>query len=201
MIQTFYPMRKLIVIVVLVFASVLANGQNAGSDNSNLEFLLSQDTTIHISYTTKKDNGIVPAYFVNNMQVSHSALSTILQNSIEKIRVEKDSFLIDNREYHGKIFVELKEGFEFKPIPLGEFERKYLDLPQGITIFSIDGNTIEEDYSQFVVNERGIYKIEVNSVIAIDDNTMVNVVNLITRTESNIKNSEKILLKGKQFLM
>ena len=160
-----------------------------------LKFLMEKDTVVRVVYNKENSNENNPAYFVNDFQLNTSSIRFIEPNTIENIVVEKDIFEANGRKYIGKIHIKLKENIEFKPISINALKTKYLDLPEFNTIFMIDGKIVYDNFNEVIVNERNIYKIEVQLLDNENEKLKLNIVNIITRTENNIKKYEEIRIK------
>ena len=206
-------MRKLLVSILITSSIISAYGQAADKDSlmkdtsisessygrlsdKKLKFLLEKDTVIRVVYNKGNNNGNTPAYFVNNFQLNSSSLKFIKPNSIEGIVVDNDVFESNGRKYNGKIHIKLKENIVFQPISISGLKTKHLKLPELSTIFMVDGSIVYDDIEDVIVNERNIYKIEVELFDNENEKLKLNIVNIITRTENNIKKSEEIRIKG-----
>ena len=161
-----------------------------------LKFLMEKDTIVRVVYNKEKNNENIPAYFVNDFQINNSSIKFIDPNSIEKLFVENGVFESNGRKYNGKIYIKLKENIEFKPISISDLKTKYLNLPELSTVFMVDGSIVYDNLNKVILNERNIYKIEVELLDNENEKLKLNTVNIITRTENNIKNSEEIKIRG-----
>jgi len=203
-------MKRIGIKTLLIFTTIIGNGQERIQDNLHIQQILSEkvsgihsknvlseeeikylievDTTIRVSYKEKDKKVIQPAYYVNGLFVKNLILLTINPNSIEEITVETGEFEKDNNRHSGKLHIKLKDWAEFKPITINKLKKEYLDLPYESSIIGIDNNLLNEYHDELVVNERNIYKIEVQRLQNGDEN--LNFINLITRTEKNIREAE-----------
>ena len=208
-------MKKILISILITSSMYSAYGQNADKDSlkkeikdyiiragnkgilsaEKLKFLMEKDTVVRVVYNKENSNENNPAYFVNDFQLNTSSIRFIEPNTIENIVVEKDIFEANGRKYIGKIHIKLKENIEFKPISINALKTKYLDLPEFNTIFMIDGKIVYDNFNEVIVNERNIYKIEVQLLDNENEKLKLNIVNIITRTENNIKKYEEIRIK------
>lgn len=206
-------MKRLGIFILVFFAVIVVFGQVPIKDSlriqqisginfrdiseEHIKYILERDTTVSVTHKSRKDPGSnQPAYYINGLFVNNLSISTINPATIEEITVEAGEFEKHNKKYTGKLFIKLKDGIEFKPIPFNELKKKYLDLPFEGSIVMIDNNILYDDYNALVINERGIYKIEVQTLPIENENLNLNVINLITRTEKNIRESESIRIRG-----
>ncbi|MCB9000413.1 MAG: hypothetical protein H6537_00370 [Bacteroidales bacterium] len=166
--------------------------------NEHLKFLLSEDTVIRVTYKKEKATNAMPAYLIDNKLFNPSIAYTLSPNAIEKMIVKNENVEVDGEKYHGLIQIQLKKDYAFNPISLNELKKKYLTPSDEQTILMVDGNIITKNYINFIVNERHIYKIEVQQVDNKEEGLNLKVINLITRTEDNIKNSNKIMIRGEK---
>jgi len=209
-------MKILLISIFITSSMISAYGQNADKDSlkkgikdyrvsagnygrlsdEKLKFLMEKDTIVRVVYNKEKNNENIPAYFVNDFQINNSSIKFIDPNSIENIFVENGVFESNGRKYNGKIYIKLKENIEFKPISISDLKTKYLNLPELSTIFMVDGSLVYDNLNDVIVNERNIYKIEVERLDSENGKLKLNTVNIITRTENNIKKSEEIKISG-----
>ena len=74
---------------------------------------------------------------------------------------------------------------------------KYTSIKENSTIFKIDNEIINADYDNYVIDENYILKINVEKFENSEEKLKFNIVNLITKTEENIKKSKEIIIRGK----
>lgn len=210
-------MKRLGILVLLFFAVIVGYGQDTIKDNlraqqilskrlsgtnfksiseEQIRYLLEEDTTVRVIYNKKTASHHQPAYYINGLFVNSLSLPVINPSTIEEITVETGVFEKDNKKYSGKLHIKLKDCFVFEPITLNELKNKYLDLPALNSILIIDNRIVYDDYHEFVINERDIYKIEVQTLRNENESLNLNIVNLFTRTEKNIRESESIKIRG-----
>lgn len=67
-------------------------------------------------------------------------------------------------------------------------------MPYETSIVGIDAKLLNVYHDELLVDEPSIYKIEVQSIQNGDEN--LNFINLITRTEKNIREAESIRIRG-----
>ncbi len=208
-------MKQQIYLMALLLTASLLHGQGAAMDpvlqskvsgieaksaignisEDQLKFLIEEDTTIRVDYIKKRVDPKPPAFFVNGVFAENLALTSMEPTTIEEIKVEKLEFRIGSQIYSGKINIKLNDNFGFKPITIASLLGKHLELPQrNAVVVMINNQIISGNYSAITVNERSIYRIEVQQVES--ENLKLTVINLITRNEKNIRDSESIRIRG-----
>ena len=153
------------------------------------------DTIPTVEYDNTKYDGLEPAYYLNGKFVN-IALGAVNPQSIDSIYVEKNEIEIGDKKYYGQIYITLKKEYTPRLISLTDLAQKYTNLKNGITVFMIDNNIIKEDYDQYIVDEKYILKILVDTIEMKDEKTTVNVIRLLTRSKENIEKSKIIHIRG-----
>jgi len=161
------------------------------------ETIIETDTAIKVVYNNKIENNRKPAYYINKKIVNESVLRTINPKEIESVNVEKGDFQIDNSKYVGKIIIETKDNYRPMLISLNSLKAKYIKPEEKPTIFKIDNAIVNADYDSFMIDEKFILKIIVEKFENKEEKLNLLLVNLITKTEENIKKSKEIRIRGK----
>ena len=159
--------------------------------------VIENDTIIKVIYKSEIPNVKKPVYQLNGKIVNESILKCINPNEIANVKVEKGDFEIENVKYFGKIIIETKSNYKPKLISLNNLKEKYTKLKGKPTIFRIDNEIVNGDYDNFIVDQNFILKIVVEKFENKEEKLTVNFVNLITKTEENIKKSKEIIIRGK----
>lgn len=198
-------MRKIIILSILIL-SLKTFGQVNPEKNNGLNITKNENSTVKdsiIKIVYKNDTEInkKPAYFINDKLVNESILKTLDPNQILSINVEKNEIEIDNIKYYGKLKIETKNNYFPKLISLNDLKAKYIEVREGQTIFKIDNEIINDDYDNFIVDEEFILKIIVENFVNVNEKLKINIVNVITKTEENIKKSKEIIIRGKDELI
>ncbi|MBP6128091.1 hypothetical protein [Flavobacterium sp.] len=193
---------KKIVFIITLFIAINSFGQINAEKNNGLKItnqaaVSENDTIIKVYYENQLENNIKPAYFVNDKLVNESVLKTLNPNEIDNVKVEKEDIEIDNVKYYGKILVETKSTYSPNFISLNNLKTKYTNIKEHKIIFKIDNEIVNENYNNFIVDEKYILKIIVENYENKEEKLKVCFVNLITKSEENIKKSKEILLRGK----
>jgi len=90
-----------------------------------------------------------------------------------------------------------KSTYKPKLISLNKLKLKYTNLKQNSTIFKIDNEIVNADYENYLVDEKYILKIDIEKFENRTEKLIFNIINLITKTEENIKKANTIILRGK----
>ncbi|PWA05751.1 hypothetical protein [Flavobacterium laiguense] len=194
-------MKKLFLIsVLLITINVLGQIKPEkvnGLKIENQEAVFKNDTIIKVVYKKEIENNKKPAYFINGELTNESILRTINPNEIATVNVEKKNIEIENVKYHEQLYIITKSTYNPKLISLNNLKAKYTNLKKNSTVFKIDHNIINADYDNFIVDEKFILKIIVEKFENKNEKLNVNFINLITKSEENIKKSKEIILRGK----
>jgi hypothetical protein len=155
------------------------------------------DTIIKVIYKNEIKNDKKPAYFINGKLANESILRSINPNEIETVNVEKENIEIENVKYYGKLYIVTKSTYKPKFISLNNLKLKYTNIKDNSTIFKIDDELINADYENNLVDENYILKIIVEKFENKNEKLNINFINLITKSEENIKKSKEIIIRGK----
>ena len=158
------------------------------------EINVEKDTIIKVTYKNGVENNKKPAYFINEKLVNESILKTINPNEIESVNVEKNDIEIENVKYYGKLKIITKSNYNPKLISLNNLKRKYIKTKINEVIFKIDNEIINADYDKYIVDENFILKLIVENYEK--DNLKISFINIVTKTEENIKKSKEIIIRG-----
>ena len=193
-------MKKNIFALILLFVTFNSFSQNINGKKSTEKSNYSENSEIKVIYNdslkTLHSKNKPVGIFVNGVFLNENLISAINPNKIETMKVEKDSFEKNGKEYFGKIIIELKSDYKPNFISLKELASKYLTLDTNPIIFQIDENVINQDYNEYAVDESFILKIELNKIKTSEKGTEINLVKLITKTPENIKKANEIRIKG-----
>ncbi|MBT3548286.1 MAG: hypothetical protein HN487_11425 [Flavobacterium sp.] len=193
-------MKKNIFALILLFVTFNSFSQNINGKKSTEKSNYSENSEIKVIYNdslkTLHSKNKPVGIFVNGVFLNENLISAINPNKIETMKVEKDSFEKNGKEYFGKIIIELKSDYKPNFISLKELASKYLTLDTNPIIFQIDENVINQDYNEYSVDESFILKIELNKIKTSKKGTEINLVKLIMKTPENIKKANEIRIKG-----
>jgi len=147
---------------------------------------------IKVKYISK-DVDKRPLYFINGKIQTYQTIIPIDPAIIDSIRVEKEELEIEGKKYYGQIFINLKNESNFRLISLVDLAKKHTNIESGPTVFMIDDELIKGDYEEYLVDEKYILQIIVDTT-NIEGQSM-NVVRLLTKTKENIEKSNKIRIR------
>ncbi len=147
-----------------------------------------------VQYVKAKRNDRPAVFYINGDVVNSTILKTIDSQFIDSVRVEKDELELDGKKYYGQVFLKMKNNYTPKLITLNDLKSKYLNPSDNPVIFMIDNDVINSDYENYLVDENYILKIVVDNVK--NDNLNIEIVRLQTRSEKNIIDSKKIMIRG-----
>jgi hypothetical protein len=172
-------------------------GKAQGLRITKQEIISENDTIINVVYKNEIEYIKKPAYFINGRLINEGILRTINPNEIATVNVEKKNIEIENVKYHEQLYIVTKSAYKPKLISLNNLKTKYTNLKTETTIFKIDNVIVNADYNNFIVDENYILKIIVEPFENKNEKLNVNFVNLLTKSEENIKKSKEIILRGK----
>jgi hypothetical protein len=184
-----------LLLVINCFGQKLT-GRVPGLKITNQEIASENDTIINVVYKNEIENNKKSAYFINGKLVNEGILRTINPNEIATANIEKNNIEIENVKYHGQLYIITKSAYKPKLISLNNLKAKYTNLKGNTTIFKIDDTIVNADYNNFIVDENYILKIIVEPFENKNEKLNVNFVNLITKSEENIKKSKEIIIRG-----
>ncbi len=191
---------KNVVSIILLFTASLSFSQTVQKDSVNRKQKYSENSEIRVVYKDslnmfrpqEKPIGV----FVNGSFIgNNTALNVFNVTKIENMNVEKEIFEIDGKVYYGRILIKTKSNYNPKIITLKELSSKYLNLDTSPIVFQINENIINHDYSEYLVDEKFILKIELNKIKTSGMNTEINLIKLITKTSQNIKKANEIRIR------
>ena len=152
--------------------------------------------TVEFKTTTNSYSGT--AFYINGKHCNATILRTIDPKDIDSSKVGKKEIDIDNTKYLGQIYINMKKGYSPKLISLTDLKRKYINPTGMSTIFMIDNDIIKENYANYLVDEKYILKIIVDTLENKEEKLHIQLIQLITRTEENIKKANEIRIRGNE---
>lgn len=143
----------------------------------------------------KKQSNVL--YFLNGKQVNEQVVGAINPEKIADIKIEKAAKEDSEFGEKGRIYITTKENYTPKLISLNALKAKYVDLENDHpSIFMMNERIINTDYDDYLVDEKYILKIEVQSIVNGKEDVDINVVRLVTRSKENIAKANTIRLRG-----
>lgn len=188
-------MKKHILLTLLILASLPLSAQNLENSNSTNKELNSEHSEIVIEYKDYKKerkNSFNPALFVNgNHFKNQNVLNSINPDIIESVSVEKDTIELNEKLYYGKIFIKTKSVVGFDFITLSDFAKKYLNLDNNPTVYQLDDMVLENDST--VIDKNYILSVKISKIRS--SKKVVNLVKLTTKSEKNIEDAKRIIIR------
>jgi len=135
-------------------------------------------------------------FIINGTLMPNLFTGSIDPERIKSLDVSKTDTLVAGRTYSGVIRMTMKDGYAPSFISLTEFKQKYTSLQTGPTVFMLNDQLISGIQDEILIDEKYILKILVNQVADTEEGKYINVVNLLTRSKTNIRKSKEIWLRG-----
>ncbi len=190
---------KIKLLIAFAFLSLTTFGQITGKVTGlNISKSASvNDTVIKVVYNNNKisNNPNPPALFFNGKLVSYSLLSTINPESITSVNVIKKDTIIDSVKYFGKIMIQGKTPSKYNYMSLSEFKSKYVSSSENVPVFQIDGTIVDDNYDSYLIDEKNILRVIVTPVDNPRQKIKIDFINLLTKSNKNIEESEPIIAK------
>ena len=175
-------MKQLLVLVMLI-ATISIYGQTT------------VDSSIKIVYANNDTSANTPVYFLNGRFINISSFNAKI---IDNINVVKEAINIDGTKYPGQVYITAKKGYEPKLISLTGLKDKYTNLKNKPAVFTIDGDFINADYDKFLIDENNLLQIDIDKFKNAKENIDLGLIKLLTKSDSNIKRSQEIRIRGKE---
>jgi hypothetical protein len=199
-------MRLILISIIFIF-SISVNGQVEPKTTKNevspktsikVEKAVTDTTFPTVVYNKTKTTSRQPAIYLNGEFINQTVFITIDHQLIESIEIDKNTneIEIEGKKYFGKIFIKMKEEYNPQFISLTDLKEKYTNLTSGPTIFYINNNILNEDYDQFLVDEKYILRIIVDTFENEKEKLNFNIIRLLTKTKENIEKSNEIWVRG-----
>ena len=193
-----------ILIITMAFFTLNAYGQIKNLkvplvESTNSQFVTQNDTVLKVLYVNSNESERSPAYYLNGQFVNETTLKTLNPNAIDNIRVEKQEIEVETQKYYGQIFINTKGDYRPILISLSDLKSKYINLKNTPTIFMIDNEIINGDYDKCIVDENYLLRISIEKVENRKEKLHFNLIQILTKSEENIKKSKEIRIRGSQF--
>jgi hypothetical protein len=118
-----------------------------------------------------------PVIFINGKACPTIFGDTILMSHLESIQVRKGDTIVNNVKYYGKIYITIKEEYDFNLVSLNFVKEKYTKLQDQPVIFFVNENIIKEDPENYFMDEKLVRKITIGKLKSPD----MNYVNILTK--------------------
>ena len=152
------------------------------------------DSILNVQYIKTIENDRQQVVYINGEVVNSSILKTIDPNLIAAIQVEKKEVELNGKSYYGQIFMKMKNEYKPNIISLTDLKLKYIKASNKPVIFMINNDIVKGDYNNYLVDQNFILKIVVDNFE--NEKLDIDIVQLLTKTEKNIENSKKIIIRG-----
>jgi len=198
-------MNKLL-ILLLLFAATNSFGQKIDSKTSGMlagtTINPESDTALRVIYADKKKPERQPAFFINGIFVmTEPLLYSLDPKRIENLEVVKGDTLINHIQYNGKIYIKTKSNYSPKAISLTELKNKYTDFKGKPVIFMIDGDIVNADYDNYMIDENNLLTIIIDKLQNTKESIDLGLIKLLTKSEENIKKRKQIMIRGTEVTM
>jgi len=194
-------MRQVFTIAV-TFIALNVSGQTARLKvplvGGNTQTQSGIDTILKVTYVTSDDSDS-PAYYLNGQFVNETLLKTLNPEVIADIKVSNQEIKVGSRIYYGEIFIKTKADYTPDLISLTDLKSKYTDLKNTPIIIMIDNEVIHGDYDKCIVDENFLLKISVEKIENARGKLKFSLIQILTKTEENIKKSKEIRIRGNFF--
>ena len=193
---------KLLFIFLVMFAATnsfgqITNGKPPGIILADTGKNPNRDTTLRVIHVDRNKVERQPAFIVNGKYVmNQSLLNSLNPNWIENIQVAKGDTIINNVQYIGIIRIKTKSDYNPKTISLTELKNKYTEFKNKPVIFMIDGNIVNADYDNYVIDENNVLTIIVDKFQNTKESIDWGLIKLLTKSEENIKKRQQTILRG-----
>lgn len=191
-------MKKFLFIAIILasstaFSQTIINRESPFkwySENSEIRVI--EDDGLSSDFT----KGMSIAFILDGMLVDETTVRRLNPLYIEKINVEKEKYIIEGKEYVGKVDVTLKPEFSPNFMTLKALTDKYLELDDQPFIVQVDDDILHKDLTEYVIDEKYILKIIRSKVNTSQDGVKVNFIQIITKTPENISKANEVIIKG-----
>ena len=193
---------KLLFIFLVMFAATnsfgqITNGKTPGIILADTGKNPNRDTILRVIHVDRNKVERQPAFIVNGKYVmNQSLLNSLNPNWIENIQVAKGDTIINNVQYIGIIRIKTKSDYNPKTISLTELKNKYTEFKNKPVIFMIDGNIVNADYDNYVIDENNVLTIIVDKFQNTKESIDWGLIKLLTKSEENIKKRQQTILRG-----
>lgn len=157
-----------------------------------------QDTVPVVLYNDKQPKATypMPLIYLDGLLLHHIDLNTINPDSIQAIEVKKDDPSDPAIGQRGAIYITTHENYHPKIVSLTTILTSYVDTDKDLPhLLLINGKPVQHAYDDYYIDEKYILKVEVTYVKQADQLLDLYVIDLITRTEANLKEANTIYIR------
>lgn len=184
-------------VIVVINSYGQSRNEKAKKTASGLQMTEAIIDSIPVEYIHKTNHDHNPAFFVNGKFLSGS--KNINPDQIKSMNVVHKDTTINGKKYYGQIYLKIKRhhsSYDSSLITLRRLADIYTKLKNKPVLFTIDGKVINTDYSNYKVDKNSILKIVVEKFDTINGSNKLWLVNILTKTEKNIKKSKQMIIRG-----
>jgi hypothetical protein len=106
---------------------------------------------VRVNILDEVDNPHCPHLVIVNGKACPSLFGdTMLMSHLELIQVRKGDTIVNNVKYYGKIYITIKEGYDFNLVSLNFVKGKYTKLKDQPVVFLVNGNIIKDPDDYFM---------------------------------------------------
>ena len=146
-------------------------------------------------------HNLEPVFFMNGKFVNKELFNILNPQKIENIEILRSDTLIDNIKYHGKIYIITKNDYTPKSISLSGIKNKYTNLKGKPVLFFVDGNMINADYDNYLIDENNLLTMYIGKFENAKEHINLSIITVLTRSDENIKNRKKVIIRGTELTM
>lgn len=186
-------MKNTILLSLFIIIALPSFGQRFLSPDTTVE-LYSEDSEIKVFeenplYNDSHNDDV--AFYINDILVSEPVFRQLDPQNIKSVNVVKEKLQHNGITYGARIYIKTKNDFKPEIISLGDLAKKYLTINSEILVFQIDDKVINQDYTDYIIDENFILKI-VKSKIASPNSTDIALIKIITKTDENIEKANQV---------
>lgn len=193
--------------ILILIISILILSANGQTESTPLQASVSLDSLSRynqaladsiplVVYHETENNGRQPAVYINGELSNLTIVRTLDPNLIDSVYVENKEIEIEGKKYYGQVFIAMKKEYSPKLISLADLRLKYTNPSNRPAIFMIDNEIFKGDYENYMVDEKSILNVIVDTVEDEEGQLNVDVVRLLTKTKENIEKSREIIIRG-----
>ncbi len=154
------------------------------------------DTIVDVVYTDNRNNSDRPdAIFLNGKLTKGLILQSLNPQLIDSFHIKKENLEIENKKYYAQLYIQLKEGSTPRLVSLSDMKEKYAGIYKLPAVFLLNNEVIKGNYNTCFVDESYILRIIITEVRNQEENLHFNLINLLTKTEENLKKSKEIRIR------